>query len=552
MKKLLLILMLLFPATSAWATTYYVDNCVVTGNDSNNGTAPATPWLTVAKVTASTFAAGDSILFEKSCTWNEGPLSAHNSGSAGNVITYGSYGTGALPILTGARAITGWSNFSGNVWQATVSAPFQVFFNGTVGVFEAGGTGSVVAANEWYSNAGVVYVYFVGTPTNILGSFFQYGISSNIKSYVTFQNLEIDYFSSAGILVTLSNNVIVTRNNVFHNETGIYLVSTMGTPQSTESVTNNQVAFSGGHGVSVGDYTSNVTISNNNIYSNALDATTFTSGVHICTSVQGIDDNILVEYNTVHDNGGPFSSATAGSGIWADCADTNVVFVYNTSYNNLGVGLYIEITSGAKVYGNLAYNNTSAGIYVSAHTSTAASNNLIYNNTVFGNGAGILIQTDYSAPNLSVGNQIINNISVGNTTYQFGACGSQNDGYYSSGNVYTYNALGAQRTNFLWWNCAYLSTYAALDAAYGSATHSIITDPSLIGNFSLNSGSSCIDAGTNLGSTYQLSLSSASVWPIWPNGVVLANQNSYGSGWDCGAFVYLGSPQTPGFGSVLR
>jgi hypothetical protein len=39
-----------FNIAEASGTTYYVDNCVTVGNDSNNGTAPSTPWLTINKV----------------------------------------------------------------------------------------------------------------------------------------------------------------------------------------------------------------------------------------------------------------------------------------------------------------------------------------------------------------------------------------------------------------------------------------------------------------------------------------------------------------------
>ncbi len=55
----------------ASAATYYVDNCNVTGNDTNNGTSVSTPWLTINKVNTSSLIAGDSISFRKGCTWRE-------------------------------------------------------------------------------------------------------------------------------------------------------------------------------------------------------------------------------------------------------------------------------------------------------------------------------------------------------------------------------------------------------------------------------------------------------------------------------------------------
>src|ERR1017187_2398343 len=81
----------------AAGTTYYVSNCGTIGNDSNNGTTTSTPWLTIAKVNGRSFSPGDSILFESGCTWRE-QLNPPSSGSAGNLIAFGAYGSGAVPI----------------------------------------------------------------------------------------------------------------------------------------------------------------------------------------------------------------------------------------------------------------------------------------------------------------------------------------------------------------------------------------------------------------------------------------------------------------------
>jgi hypothetical protein len=61
------------------------------------------------------------------------------------------------------------------------------------------------------------------------------------------------------------------------------------------------------------------------------------------------------------------------------------------------------------------------------------------------------------------------------------------------------------------------------------------------GNFTLLTGSAAIDAGANLGTTYEQALSPLSSWPA---SVVLANQNSFGSGWEIGAFVYSANRST--------
>ncbi len=77
-------------------TSYYVD-CSATSN--GTGTQ-ASPWNTVASVTATTFTSGDSVLFKRgtSCA---GAVWPKGSGVSGAPIRLGDYGTGARPILNG-------------------------------------------------------------------------------------------------------------------------------------------------------------------------------------------------------------------------------------------------------------------------------------------------------------------------------------------------------------------------------------------------------------------------------------------------------------------
>lgn len=84
---------------SAHAATYYVDATL--GSNSNNGTSVDTPWQTISKVNGTTRSPGDIVLFKKGETFT-GQLSVNQSGTAGNMITYGAYGTGANPIFNAA------------------------------------------------------------------------------------------------------------------------------------------------------------------------------------------------------------------------------------------------------------------------------------------------------------------------------------------------------------------------------------------------------------------------------------------------------------------
>lgn len=100
---------------SAEATTYYVSN---SGNDNNSGTSAASPWQTLNKVNSFKFYPGDNILFNSGNTFY-GSIIVTNSGSSGNPITYGAYGSGANPIISGFTNVTSWANKGGNIWESS-------------------------------------------------------------------------------------------------------------------------------------------------------------------------------------------------------------------------------------------------------------------------------------------------------------------------------------------------------------------------------------------------------------------------------------------------
>jgi hypothetical protein len=102
----LVALILLNPWTS-WCAVYYVD--ATGGDDGNTGLATDNAWQTISKVNGDTFSAGDSILFAKDNTWRE-KLTVPSSGSAGNPITFGAYGSGEKPVITGADLKTSWTS----------------------------------------------------------------------------------------------------------------------------------------------------------------------------------------------------------------------------------------------------------------------------------------------------------------------------------------------------------------------------------------------------------------------------------------------------------
>lgn len=111
------------------ATDYYVSP---SGNDSNNGTSPSTPWKTINRVNQSTFSfqPGDRVLFQRGGTWR-GEVILGSSGNASQPVTLGAYGTGDKPMIKGSALATGWTQYQGNIWMANVaSLVTQVYVNG--------------------------------------------------------------------------------------------------------------------------------------------------------------------------------------------------------------------------------------------------------------------------------------------------------------------------------------------------------------------------------------------------------------------------------------
>jgi len=108
MKRLPILLALIALPSLAGAATYYVD-CAADG-DAGAGTSTAAnvAWKTVAKVNASSFSAGDSILLNRGCTWRE-TLTVPSSGSAGSPITFGAYGNGVNPTINGSDLLTSFT-----------------------------------------------------------------------------------------------------------------------------------------------------------------------------------------------------------------------------------------------------------------------------------------------------------------------------------------------------------------------------------------------------------------------------------------------------------
>ncbi|WP_321373604.1 LamG-like jellyroll fold domain-containing protein [uncultured Draconibacterium sp.] len=111
---------------NSYATVYYVS---VNGNDANTGTSPEQAWRSLDKVNSFTPSPGDQILFARGGQWH-GTVNVNVSGSSANPIIIGAYGSGSNPVIRGDEEITGWTQYSGNIYRAYFTAEMNQLFIG--------------------------------------------------------------------------------------------------------------------------------------------------------------------------------------------------------------------------------------------------------------------------------------------------------------------------------------------------------------------------------------------------------------------------------------
>jgi Right handed beta helix region len=545
---------LFLSVSRAQGTTYYIDS--IGGNDRSNGTSSSTPWQTIAKVDSSSFNPGDSILFKSGDTWRE-QLNITNSGSAGKPITFGSYGVGALPIISGANLATGWASVSSTnmtIWSVNqTSSANQVFEDGKR-LASSVAYGAMSAGSFYYdAGEGKVYVWtFSGDNPNshmIEVSSRNYAIyEAGGAKYITLQNLQTssanstDIYFNGSAFITIS---YVSAVKSFGEGIRFDVVS-------SSTIVSSTAAWNGSNGISADDAPSLV-INGCIAHDNASFANVnYTAGIKISPDYAPYlsSTNVTIENSESYSNG-VGQPDWRGAGIWADTIGNDLLVQYNLVYGNNLSGIYLDADHGGTVKYNVVYRNGQAGavngdgIIVNGDGRVTFGNS-VYGNTVYANlTAGIRVM-GASLTSGCYGNTVENNIAVGTISgpnvSATGGC--ENSGVDGSGNIYTYNALGVQSLNFVEYGVSnYLSSYAAFDDAYGTSTHSIQGDPlftnSGANDFTLQSNSPAIGHGLNLGPTYQLALAPSSVWP---SGVVTMNETTEGAGWGVGAYVYNAAP----------
>jgi hypothetical protein len=507
--SLLLSLVLVIIFTSLNATNYYVSN---SGNDSNSGTSESAPWRTLGKVNASTFKAGDQILFKRGDTWR-GLLILPSGGSSGNHVIYGAYGTGNKPRILGSEIETTWTNVSGNIWVSTktFTDPYALSYDGAIYFAEKDGsiswgrvkktnTSACVVEYDWTWASNRIYIY---SPTNPNTRYSGVEITQrndcvnmNDRNYITLDGIEVAYAGFHGIgerwpEKNLTGLLVQNCHSHHHGVRGGagYALEVW---HSNSLIRNNEFHDSGRRNLSLNLYGNGATVSNIVIEHNRLYNSNHTTGLDIATDGTSSHSNITFRYNYVSDEikSDIDNYEVYGSG-WVYCAaegvdnTVNGVYIYNNIFNgatNRGISL-------GETYGPndvQIYNNVFTG--VSQHiTGTYHSFILIQG------GADAVIKNNIFYNDV--------NVAENNTWYVIGS--TSNAGKITLDNNLYYNTSASRL--MIWYGTSYgVANWGSYRSVSGQDANSILGKNPLFvskSDFHLQQTSPAINAGVNVGLT---------------------------------------------------
>jgi uncharacterized repeat protein (TIGR02059 family) len=446
LKKNFIIISFLLLNAIASATNYYVSS---SGNDSNNGLSSSTPWKTIAKVNASSFATGDSIFFKRGDVWREQIVP--KSGSISKYLYYGAFGSGAKPLFLGSvqgNSTSDWVNVGTNLWQNS-NAAFSVdvgniIFNNekSCGVKIMSQTPAFTTQGQfWYDfvNRRII-MYSVGNPAT-----FYTDIECALRkdaiypaydvNYVTFQNLDFRYWGAC------VNEDIGSYINFLDLD-----LSYIG---GGDLENNYGVRF--GNGLQMWNGKHDITIERcriDNIYDAGISPQGSGTGYEVY--------NIYMRNNII-------SNCEYSFEFWerdGSSSAHNIYFENNTCVNAGGGWGHNQRTDGLN------------GRHIMIFSNTALTNNIYIRNNIFYNATESLID-------------IIVASDVSDIVIDY------NDLYQSSGYIGT-----IQYTDY--------SSLANWKTASNQDAHSISGNPIFLGttDFHLQSSSPAIDAGLDVGLPY--------------------------------------------------
>lgn len=563
MRFFLFLAVMLCLASPVWSATYYVSNCLpVVGNDSNNGTAPATPWLTLGHVTGNTVN-GDTVNLQSGCIWREQITSSTST------IHWQFYGSGLKPSIRGSdtKNVAGnWTNKSGNLWYVSsiTHDPGFVMHDdtsqctgkacaGLIGQRKTSEGALAVQWDSWYDSGNSrEEIYSVGNPTGV-SSMLEVPVRSDVISDLchsaTYNGIDFREFydkiyvqfgcATASTFTNVDFGPTATYHTQFNDNGGTGMTATFTGNTFTDwgiisgaeqfaimgiggsgpiTVVNNVATLNHSNTVGIGFVDEDVNswiqlVSGNKAFNygtqpltcyGIYQAATIASGQTITvTGNEGFNCGLGVDVNGIDDGGATPSVEVSfnymENSATGDVSDHHAYRFYATNGANVPTVFKYNIANGTADGSN-------------SHACLALDGGLAlkaYGNTLYGCDDGILLK------NSSTGQDVRNNGMAFNRGFGLNV---------SSGSVTTC------ATNGFYSNTG--GNYSGIPACAGDIYGNPFFGNAAGKDLRLSKNSAWINVGTNISSTYQFGLNPRSVFPF---GTV--NQNLNGA-WDIGAFVF--------------
>jgi len=428
--------------------TYYVN--ATDGDDEKDGQSEANAWKTISKVNSSmgSFSAGDSILFKRGETFTDAGLWISCSGSSGNEITFGAYGSGNLPIIQPA-------------------------------------SGASITLGEGKSYIIIEYIKVQNTAGTSAGMALNRGdITQN--TYITVRNCEFSGTGGVGIHVQGVDHYTIDNcsfSNCQSGKNGIYIDGSNANPASNGTISNNTLNPNGICLHQSGDYDigSNHTISGNTVTG--------------CTE-EGIDlasgSNITVTGNEIYNNSS--SEITVVHGV------SDVIIEKNYIHDANSNGIYIDNCSNITLRYNIIYDPVLRCVNIGPSTSVTTV--YLYNNTLVSSTSSTrsVITIGQYLDGLTAKNNIIMNTETSYNLVEYGT-GATPTNTNSDFDYNQYYRGDNDPDQNLW----YGGTFSNWQNTENQDANGAFGDPLFVdasnGNFSLQDSSLCIDAGIDVSLT---------------------------------------------------